>query len=228
MHEIGQSAGKTWAYLLGAYLGDGCVTDVFHKERGRTYPVFRLNCIDLDFAEAVQDALVQFSDYSVSLHTHAVSKSSKPNHSIRCGDPRLCEALKWETDGKAKLPEWIFTADKETKLALIAGLMDSEGYVCVKEGRGQAHMGFKSTDVWFDDFLRLMQSVGIVHGKIGVEAPRKPGYRVPRRVTIKMQSWVDAEAYFRIARKQERVERWASMPYLHVPRNLRGHMSKAA
>jgi hypothetical protein len=205
-------------------LGDGCVTDVFHKARGRRYPVFRLNTIDLDFAEATKEALMAFTEYSVSLHTHAVSKSSKPNHSIRCGDPHICEALRSETDRKAKLPEWIFTADKETRLALIAGLMDSEGFVVVKEGRGQAHMGFKSTDVWFDDFLRLLQSVGIVHGKIGVEKPRKPGYRTPRRVTIKMRSWIDAGAYFRIARKQERVERWAKMPYLHVPRNLRDYM----
>lgn len=224
MHKIGQSAGKTWAYLLGVYLGDGCVTDVFHQGRGRTYPVFRLNTIDSDFAEATREALHEFTDYKVSIHSHAVSKSSKPNWSLRCGDPRICEALRTETDNKAKLPGWIFTADKETKLAFVAGLMDSEGYVIVKEGRGQAHMGFKSTDVWFDDFLRLIQSVGIVHGKIGVEQPRKSGYRVPRRVTIKMRSWVDSGAYFRIARKQERVERWARMPYLHVPRNLRDYM----
>lgn len=218
MHEIGQSAGKTWAYLLGVFLGDGCVT----QQQG--YPVFRLNTIDLDFAEATKDALGTFTDRPISLHTHAVSKSSKPNHSLRCGDSRICGALVAETNGKAKLPDWIFTAPRDHKLAFIAGLMDSEGYVCVKEGRGQAHMGFKSTDLWFGDFLKLMQSVGIVHGKIGVETPRKPGYRVPRRVTIKMQSWVDAGAYFRIARKQGRVERWAAMPYLHVPRNLRDYM----
>jgi hypothetical protein len=218
MHEIGQSAGKTWAYLLGVFLGDGCVTIV------QGAPVFRLNTIDLDFAEATREALRTFTDKPVSLHTHAVSKSSKLNHSIRCGDRAICAALKLETDSKAKLPEWILTADKETKLAFIAGLMDSEGYVIVKEGRGQAHMGFKSTDLWFYDFLKLIQSVGIVHGKVGVEQPRKPGYRVPRRVTIKMRSWVDAGAYFHIARKQERVERWATMPYLHVPRNLRDYM----
>ncbi len=218
MHEIGQSAGKTWAYLLGVFLGDGCVTIV------QGYPAFRLNTIDLDFAEATREALRSFTGRPVSLHTHAVSKSSKPNHSIRCGDPLICEALQSETDRKAKLPDWIFTAPREQKLALIAGLMDSEGYVCVKEGRGQAHMGFKSTDLWFDDFLRLMQSVGIIHGKIGVEKPRKPGYRTPRRVTIKMRSWVDAGGYFLIRRKQDRVEKWAEMPYLHVPRNLRDYM----
>lgn len=222
MREIGQSAGKTWAYLLGVYLGDGCVT----KNNGRT--VFRLNTIDRDFAEATKEALSALTSKAVTICTHAVSKSSKPNHALNCGDADICAALREETSDKAQLPSWIFTADREQRLAFIAGLMDSEGYVCVKEGRGQAHMGFKSTDVWFDDFLRLLQSVGIVHGKIGVEEPRKPGYRVPRRVTIKMRSWVDAGAYFRIARKQERVERWAELPYLHVPRNLRGHMSKAA
>ena len=183
-----------------------------------------MNTIDLDFAEATREALRTFTDRPISLHTHAVSKSSKPNHHVRCGDPEICRALQSETDSKAKLPDWIFTADKDVKLAFIAGLMDSEGYVCVREGRGQAHMGFKSTDLWFNDFLRLLQSVGIVHGKIGVEQPRKPGYRTPRRVTIKLRSWVDAGGYFRIARKQERVEKWAAMPYLHVPRNLRDYM----
>lgn len=218
MHKIGQSAGKTWAYLLGVFLGDGCVTT------NQGYPKFRLNTIDLDFAEATREALRAFTERPVGLHTHAVSKSSKPNHSIACGDPLICAALREETESKAKLPEWIFTAPRDQKLAFIAGLMDSEGYVCVKQGRGQAHMGFKSTDLWFYDFLKLMQSVGIVHGKIGVERPRKPGYRTPRRVTIKMRSWIDAGAYFRIARKQERVDKWAKMPYLHVPRNLRDYM----
>lgn len=217
MHKIGQSAGKTWAYLLGVFLGDGCVT----TNSGR--PIFRLNTIDADFAEATKDALSSFTNRKVTVCTHAVSKSSKPNVSLACLDPAICEALTTETAFKAKLPEWIFTADKETRLAFIAGLMDSEGYVIVKQGRGQAHMGFKSTDLWFADFLKLIQSVGIVHGKIGVEQPRKPGYRTPRRVTIKMRSWIDAGGYFRIARKQERVERWAKMPYLHVPRNLRDY-----
>lgn len=226
MHKIGQSAGKTWAYLLGVFLGDGCVTIV------QGYPRFRLNTIDRDFAEATRDAISEVSQRPISLHTHAVSKSSKPNHSITSCDPVLCAALQEETGRKVKLPDWIFTAPAEQKLAFIAGLMDSEGYVCVKKGRGQAHMGFKSTDLWFEDFLQLMQSVGIIHGKIGVEQPRQLGYRTPKRVTIKLRSWVDAGGYFRIRRKQERVEKWAAMPYLHVPRNLRdytlGEQSKAA
>jgi hypothetical protein len=179
-----------------------------------------LNTIDMDFAEATREALSAFTSKAVTICTYAVSKSSKPNHSLVCGDAFICKALRDETDNKATLPSWLFAADRESRLAFIAGVMDSEGYVCVKEGRGQAHMGIKTTDLWFGDLLRLMQSVGIVHGKVGVEKPRKPGYRVPRRVTIKMRSWADAGGYFRTARQQERVEKWAKIPYLHVPRTL--------
>ncbi len=64
------------------------------------------------------------------------------------------------------------------------------------------------------DFVRVLQSVGVQIGKIGVEVPRKPGYKTPRRFTVKMQSWVDSGCRFNIARKQKRVDLWAATePY---------------
>lgn len=201
--RIGQSAGKSWEYLVGVYLGDGCVT--MHQG----YLTFRLNTIDLDFAEATKAALAEHTDHPISIHTHPVSKSSKPNHSLRCGDPRLAQRLRDDTDDKAKLPDWIWSADQEARLAFIAGLMDSEGYVA-RNGAGSTYIGFKSTDDWFNDFLRLLQMAGIQYGRIGVEKPRKPGYRTPRRVTLKKASWVGSGAYFNIARKQARVDEWAA------------------
>lgn len=201
--KIGQSAGKSWAYLVGVYLGDGCVTN------SQGYLCFRLNTIDRDFAEATKAALAKHTDYSVSIHTHPVSKSSKPNHSLRCGDPRLSQRLRDETDSKAKLPDWIWSADQGERLAFVAGLMDSEGYVPINTA-GRTYMGFKSTDPWFHDFLRLLNKAGIQYGKIGVEKPRKEGYKTPQRVTIKLRSWVDSGACFNIARKQARVDQWAA------------------
>lgn len=197
---------RDWAYLVGVFLGDGCVT----TNNGR--PVFRLNTIDRDFATATKAALSSLTGYAVTICTHSVKKSAKPNHSLSCGDAGICAALNEATANKTKLPDWIFAASDSDKLAFIAGLMDSEGYVCLKHNRQGATLGFKSTDVWFDDFLALVRSVGIEHGKVGVEAPRQPHYRTPRRISIKLRSWVEAGAYFNIARKQERVERWAKMP----------------
>jgi hypothetical protein len=225
MHKIGQSAGKTWAYLLGVYLGDGCV----YNHQG--YLAFRLNSIDKDFVEAAKVAVEALSDRKTQLNGPYLDKrfpKAAPHWEFRSGDAKLCEALREETKDKKFIPDWLFTASKDERLAFIAGLMDSEGFVSVKNGRHGATMGFKSTDLWFDDFLRLLQSVGIRHGKIGVEQPREPHYRVPRRISIKIQSWIDAGAYFRIGRKQCRVEEFAALPYKRPPRNLRGHMSGAS
>jgi Homing endonuclease len=214
--EIGKSAGKSWEYIVGVYLGDGCVTRV------QGYPVFRLNTIDQDFAEATRAALRQHTERPVSIHCHSVSKSSKPNWSLRCGDPQICSRLVLETRGKAKLPDWIWSVDQEARLAFIAGLMDSEGYVS-KNSSGSVYMGFKSTDDWLPDFVRVLNISGIQIGKIGVEAPRKEGYRTPRRFTIKMRSWVNAGAYFHIGRKQRRVEAW-----VHAQLTSEANMQNAA
>ena len=200
---IGKSAGKSWEYLVGVYLGDGCVTTYNGK------PSFALNTIDADFAGATRSALQAHTDHKVSVWTYPVSKSSKPNHQLRCDDAALCARLVAETDGKAKLPAWIWTTDQDGRLAFIAGLMDSEGFV-TKNGAGSTYMGFKSTDVWFDDFVRVLNKSGIQIGKIGVERPLKPHYRTPKRFTIKMSSWVKSGAYFHIARKQARVDAWTA------------------
>lgn len=201
---IGKSAGKTWEYLVGVYLGDGCVT--YSKARR---PVFRLNTIDLDFAEATKEALQDHTRHAVGIWTHPVSKSSKPNNALQCYDPVLCKKFVDETSNKQRLPDWVWTTDQNGKLAFIAGLMDSEGFV-TQNSHGATYMGFKSTDIWFDDFIRVLNTAGIEIGKIGVEVPLKPHYRTPKRFTIKMASWVKSGAYFHIARKQARVDKWAA------------------
>lgn len=222
--RIGQSAGKSYAYLLGVYLGDGCVT---HTSDG--YKVFRLNTIDEDFAQAVKSALADLTEYSVSIHKHAVSKSSNPNHSLRCGDQALCKRLVADCNGKSSLP---YLASDEEKRALIEGLMDSEGFVAQKTGAttGRSYfMGFKSCDVWVPQFVSLLQSVGVKVGKISTEKPAKPGYKIPTRFSIKMQSWVDSGLRFNIARKQSRVDRWAATePYSERSRNPRKLTSETA
>lgn len=210
--KIGKSAGKSFAYLLGVYLGDGCVTN-----QGEQI-VFRLNTIDEDFAVAVKTAIEDLSDSKVGICKHAVSKSSKPNHALRCGDKDLCALLVKETGGKAFLPSWYLnTWTDEMRKAFIIGLMDSEGFVAKNTnnhtGRGY-YMGYKSCDPWVPELISMMQSIGLTMGKIQTEKPYKPHYKAPTRFTIKMQSWVDSGMRFNIKRKQDRVDCWANTePY---------------
>ncbi len=217
---IGQEAGKSFAYVLGVYLGDGAVT-VARSTGRKDRLVFRLNTIDEDFAEATKAALVELSGYKVSLCCHAVSKSSKPNWALALGDRELCDRLVTDTEKKRIIPSYVLGWSRGLKLAFIVGLMDSEGFVAANSnhtGR-RFYMGFKSCDLWVSDFVSLLQSVGIEVGKIGVERPLKPGYKTPRRFAIKMQSWVDSGARFNIARKQNRVDEWAAT--IPDPRGLR-------
>jgi intein-encoded DNA endonuclease-like protein len=217
---IGQEAGKDFAYILGVYLGDGAVTVA--RSPGRTDRLmFRLNTIDEDFAQATKSALSRLSKYKVSLACYAVSKSSKPNFALALGDRVLCERLVTDTEKKRIIPSYALGWPRDLKLAFIAGLMDSEGFVAANSndtGR-RFYMGFKSCDLWIMEFVSLLQSVGIQIGKIGVEKPLKPGYKIPRRFAIKMQSWVDSGARFNIARKQSRVDEWAATE--PDPRGLR-------
>lgn len=209
---IGQSAGKDYAYLLGVFLGDGCVT----RPSSRSAPdrrCFKLNTIDEDFALATKQALESLTSAPVSICRHPVSKSSKDNFSLYCGCDDLCHAMVADTASKQQIPDYVWSWEKPQKLAFIGGLMDSEGFVAEHKKNPtnrRFHMGFKSTDVWARDFARLLEQTGIRVGKFTVEKPRKAGYRTPVRFVIKMQSWVDSGAKFVILRKQRRVDEWAS------------------
>ncbi len=212
--KIGQSAGKDYAYLLGVYLGDGCVTRDKSTNSGpgvKYYPVFRLNAIDEDFVAATEAALQKFTDRPINICKHSVKASKKPNFSLRCGDPEICENLVSVTDAKKVIPDFVHNWPLDCRKAFIVGLMDSEGFVAANSNptNRRFYMGYKSCDPWVPEFVKIMQSVGIRIGKIGVEKPRKEGYKTPVRFAIKMQSWIDAGMSFNIRRKQDRVELWA-------------------
>lgn len=175
---------------------------------------FRLNSIDAEFIEATKIALGEVIDSKVWVggpYTDKRSSGNRQFYTLWCGHQALCEVLQTVTQNKTVLPELVFGWPRDRKLALIAGLMDSEGFVAANKTNPtnrRFYMGFKCCDPWVPDFIRLLQSVGIRIGKVAVEEPRKPGYKPPTRFAIKMQSWIDAGGYFNIRRKQARVDEW--------------------
>lgn len=210
---IGQSDGKSFGYLLGVYLGDGCATKV------NGYFRFRLNTIDKDFAEATAEAIADLTGKVCPVQGPYQDErfpKSAPQYMLCCYRSKLAERLIEETDGKKKIPEWIFLDScKERRLAFIAGLMDSEGFVAERRGyptNRRYFMGFKSCDLWVPEFVKLLNETGICTGDLRTEEPRKAHYKRPWVFKIKMQSWIDAGAYFRCSRKQKRVDEWASIP----------------
>ena len=211
MQKIGQSAGKSYAYILGVYLGDGCVTRPSSRSAEHRR-CFKLNTIDREFAEATARALSEMTGKGCHISTHSVRISKNDNHSLYCGCDDLCNVLTSDTQDKSIIPAYVWEWPRENKLAFIGGLMDSEGFVAANSNptNRRYYMGFKCCEAWVPEFQRLLESVGIRTGKFSREAPRKPGYREPCRFHIKMQSWIDSGTRFVIDRKQKRVDEWAS------------------
>lgn len=233
MSGISQSAAKSFAYILGVYLGDGCVTRRPGTTKGQL--CFKLNTIDAEFAETTKLALEQLTDCKVSIWKHDVKKSAKPNHTLHCPCDDLCRWLKNDTSSKQIIPGYVERWSLEMRQAFITGLMDSEGFVAAQKSyptnRG-FYMGYKSCDPWVPQLVRIMEKSGLRIGKLSEEAPRKEGYKTPRRFHIKMQSWVNSGIKFSIRRKQERVDEWASVgPYEKralYPRRLRSETNTSS
>jgi hypothetical protein len=211
-----QSAAKSYAYLLGVFLGDGCVSGNHYAQ----------STIDFDFAQAVEKAFGDIADRPAKITFQPKPKKDcncRPAWTIYCGDPALAARLVEETREKTIIPAYVFDWDRELKKQFVIGLMDSEGFVArnhVHRGYNWTatnrsfYMGYKSCDLWVPDLMRIMESIGLKLGRAATERPRKPGYKTPTRFHIKMQSWVDAGCRFNIARKQSRVDEWASIgPY---------------
>ena len=75
-------ASKSFAYVLGVYLGDGAVT-LWRMASRTDRLVFRLNTIDEDFAKATRAAIADLSDYKVSLSCHPSSQEQEPKLGAR-------------------------------------------------------------------------------------------------------------------------------------------------
>jgi len=219
---MGQSAAKSYAYLLGVFLGDGCVSNERYAQ----------NTIDKDFADAVAKAFADLTDRPVWItHQETPKKGQKcsPSWTVVCGDRDLARQLVADTGGKRRIPSYVFGWDIELRKQFIVGLMDSEGYVAANSDKGWSrtnrsfHMGYKSCDPWVPELVLLMKGVGLRLNKVALCPPLKPGYKTPTRFTIKMQSWIDAGMRFNIARKQSRVDEWGSIgPYERRSLNPRG------
>jgi len=203
---IRQSAGKEiyLAYLVGVYLGDGCLTN----QRG--VMTFRLNTIDNDFAEKVRNTLGNLIGRNGSLCVHSVKKSSKPNHSLSCPANEL-SWLKESTSSKEKIPSFIFGYSRKEQIEFISGILDSEGYVSISKHRpGCITIGLKATSDWMLELYKMFQRLGVKIGKVGNEI--LPSGKIAHRFNFNSRSFIENGLYFNIKRKQDRLNEYRFNP----------------
>lgn len=210
-----QSAGKTKAlcYIIGVYLGDGCVTyntDIRNKYP-RRYFTFKINSIDLDFMEHVRDSLsiiIGNKDISIKkVESQRYVKGIIYNISVQ--DENLCQILVSLTNKKEFIPRLIFEETKDNKLEFLSGCMDSDGYVSIANNissKSRFQLGIKKHKGWIDDLPYLLEMLGIRLKKREVCAPNKDGYEETIRLILDIESWILSGSYFNINRKNRKIQ----------------------
>ena len=213
-----QSAAKTstltnrLAYLIGVYLGDGCVS--FSKNPSYGNYSFSLNAIDKDFVEFTAECLTEYFGKKPSIFLDESGggwkkRGTKPLWKTVIYGKDKCQWLRDTTEDKRVIPEMIFNAPQNIQKWFIAGVMDSEGYVGKhyhKEyDKFQYLMGICSTDIWLEHFIEMLEVHGVKTGKRYKEKQIKPWHKPKFRYKINTMSFIRSGCFFTIERKKQRL-----------------------
>ena len=203
-----QSADKSFAYILGTYMSDGCVTKEYNKN------VLRLEVMDEDFANAFYHALESYGVNHLKRY-----KIDNPRYRqgfsffVVSRDNDLCELLVSDTNHKKLIPDYVYKWDKELKLEFISAFMDGEGYVSkrtkiMRNGLPSFSLGIEMEHVVLEQFKKILQSVGV---KVGKFTHRKQRTNLLlSTISLNINSWFESGCYFYILRKQDKV-----LDYIH-------------
>lgn len=226
MFECSQSAAKgtnmiskDLAYILGVFLGDGSITSQGYS--------FCLQAIDKDFVENTYHALNTVTSHTRFVKLNRATSAGKEVWAVYANDVKLCRELKEITSNRTQLPKDFSSWPREIQHSLIAGLLDSEGYVSfardhrAEDGRRicQITIGIGATDIWVRELHEFLVKNGYEVSNVLLEK-LKSG-KVNQKFTFNKQSFVKNGLYFTIARKQVRVEEYKKMfPSSTTKRNL--------
>lgn len=198
---------KNRAYLFGVYLGDGCCSKFTRHYN------FRIISEDGDVIERT----MQIVNLLFNKNYHLIS--IKPNktylYSFTVGSNKnLFDMLISETGYKTHLPEFVMNSDREIKAEFVAGLMDTDGYISSsknKFGQQRFSLGFVNSGDWLDQFIALLQSLGV---KVGKKTPKRKYRSVNEKdcyqININLRSFIERGLYFNCQRKQRTLEKYKS------------------
>ena len=207
------------AYVIGVFLGDGSV--------GTDKRTFCLQSIDKDFCEnTLKSLMLMTKNHPRIVQMSRLTTAKRIVWALYLSDVNLCRFLQEITKGRTELPEETHKWSGDCKRALIAGLLDSEGYV----GKGRIHysgahevcnlsIGIGACDRWLQQMYALCSSMGIRVGSLITE--HLPSGKDFYRFIFNKKSFVDSGLYFTIKRKVNRIEEYKRLfPGSTTTRNL--------
>jgi phosphate starvation-inducible PhoH-like protein len=195
-------------YALGLLLGDGCLT-------GRTTPTFAT--ADPELAEALEGALDGIELRRKGEVDYVLRHRGGGRGGVIVANPvtaTLCELGLAGTRSTTKfVPDDYLHNESGVRLALLQGLLDSDGGPVTQRGRSCRVQYTTCSERLSEDVTFLVRSLGgVAYSRRRVAAGRPPGRvrgrAVPHRsdafvLDIRLPSWVEP---FRLGRKRDRYE----------------------
>lgn len=201
----GNNMNKNLAYIIGVFIGDGSVLQ---------NKMFNLQSIDKDFVDITAMCLENLSKNKVTVTVlNRLTSSNRLVYSVYLCDVKFCRLLREITNNKKNLPIDFERWDRILQLELIAGLLDSEGYVAMSKfhiynGRKVFDMriGIGATDIWLYELHRFCRKNGFDVGKITREKIKSG--KIFAKFGFNKKSFIENGLYFKIFRKQQRIENY--------------------
>lgn len=209
------------AYFFGAWLGDGWYT---YNTISRNYSI-GIKCMDSEIVSKCRyDVSKCITDLNPRGYTE-LSPSGTKLYRMVWNSIKFTGFVIMATAAKTQLPEFIWTADKDTKLNLLSGLMDTDGSI-LKQKNDKCRDGFfyrvtfSGTKVFCEQIPDLLRVLKIKTTGVGVEEHRNPRHAKRLMISISLPSLVESGFAFHCKRKQLRLEDYkarANTRYNTVP-----------
>jgi phosphate starvation-inducible PhoH-like protein len=193
-------------YALGLLLGDGCLT-------GTTTPSFATS--DPELAVELQSALPGVAVNWKDRVNYTLNRVKSPGDVVTLENPvtgalRALELLGTRSHTKF-IPEVYLANTAEVRVALLQGLLDSDGGPVTQSGRSCRIQYTTTSAALRGDVIRLVRSLGgVAYARTRVAEGRKPGFAGGREVAYRHDAHVidirlpEGVEPFRLARKREK------------------------
>ena len=173
-------------YALGLLLGDGCLT-------GSTTPSF--STADADLAAALETALPGVEVRHKSGPDYVLNRVTAPGDVITIANPVAAALRELELLGTRShtkfIPEDYRFNTAEVRLALLQGLLDSDGGPATQKDRTCRIQYTTTSIILHDHVIELVQSLGgIAYSRRRPAAGRKPGRAKGRDVLYRQDAHV--------------------------------------
>ena len=165
-------------YALGLLLGDGCITT-------KTTPSFATT--DCELAEALEDALPSIELRRTNENNYVLRHTEGGRGGLRIANPVTTILRELELAGTRSstkfIPDDYRLNSSAVRLAVLQGLLDSDGGPVAQAGRTARIQYTTCSDTLRDDVIFLVRSLGgVAYSRTRIAEGRRPGFANGRPV----------------------------------------------